>query len=414
MVDGALVVTGAGNFNAGTTYTILSATNGVGGTFSSTQFLFGNGAFADSQILYGSTEIQLLLLRNATMFATLAETPNQESVATTLDALNPLATGDLALAIDQLNLLAPSAAQNAFDQLTGEIYADLPAVEFENTTRYLSLVTERIRNNSCYSMACCSVDDDDDRFGKAPPWNTWVLGYGMGADVSGDDNASGIDYTLMGTAVGVDSDLDEFTSLGVAYGFTPFLIDRNSDRIDAETHQISVYANRLFGPQYLLGVVSFGRNDFEATRRIAFDDVNETAESEFSSGQFAFYAEAGGNRNLGDYFVQPLVGLQYVNVSQDAFDETGAGSLDLTLPKTTTDSLRSALGGRVARPYFTEWGGMVAPEIRAPLDARILERSAKYLSELRRRTRRGIHHSRRHARPRLPGVRRRNHRRAHP
>jgi outer membrane autotransporter protein len=214
-------------------------------------------------------------------------------------------------------------------------------------------------------MACCSVDDGDDRFEKAPPWNTWVLGYGMGGDVSSDGNAASVDYTLMGTAVGVDSDLDEFTSLGVAYGFTPFLIDRNSDRIDAETHQISAYANRRFGMQYLLGVVSFGRNDFEATRRIAFDGVNETAESEFSSGQFAFYVEAGGNRNLGSYFIQPLVGLQYVNVSQDAFDETGADSLNLTIPKSSADSLRSALGGRVARPFFTESGGMVAPELRA-------------------------------------------------
>lgn len=365
-IDGSLVVTGGGSFSAGTTYTILTAPNGVNGTFSNTLFLFGNGLYTNSQIIgYGSNELQLLVMRNPTMFASLADTPNQAAIATTLDTLNPLATGDRALVIDQLNLLAPPAARNAFDQLSGEIYADLPAVEFENTTRYLSLVTERIRNNSCYSLACCSIDDEEERFERAPPWNAWVLGYGMGGDISGDGNASGVDYTLMGTAIGVDSDLDEFTSLGVAYGFTPFLLDRSSDRADAEAHQISVYANRLFGQQYLLGVVSFGQNDFEVTRRIAFDGVNRTAESEFSSGQFAFYVEAGGNRNFGNYFLQPLIGLQYVNVSQDAFNETGADSLNLAIPKTTTDSLRSALGGRIARPFFTESGAMVTPEIRA-------------------------------------------------
>jgi autotransporter-associated beta strand protein len=72
-VDGALIITGAGNFDAGTIYTIVSTANGVSGTFSSRQFVFGSGAFEDSQIIYGSTEIQLLLLRNATTLANFAE-----------------------------------------------------------------------------------------------------------------------------------------------------------------------------------------------------------------------------------------------------------------------------------------------------------------------------------------------------
>ncbi len=366
-VDGALIITGAGNFNAGTTYTLLSTSNGVNGTFSSRQFLFGSGAFEDSQIIYGSTEIQLLLLRNATTLANLAETPNQVALATTLDTLNPLATGGLAVAIDQLNVLDPSAARNAFDQLSGEVYASLTAVEFENSTRYLTLLAERVRTSTFGSMGCCSIDDsgEDDRRETEPPWNGWILGYGMGGAVSSDGNAADVDYTLMGTAVGFDTDLDDYTTLGGAFGYTPFIMDRNHDRITAENYQWGVYGSRIFGPQYVLAAISFGHSDLEASRRIEYGQINQTAEADFGSNQFSMYVETGSHRNWGSYVLQPLVGLQYINVDRGTFQESGADALDLAFSKSNAGSLRSALGGRIARPYFANWGGLVAPEVRA-------------------------------------------------
>ncbi len=189
--------------------------------------------------------------------------------------------------------------------------------------------------------------------------------------MSSDANAAEVDYTLMGTAVGFDTDLDDYTTLGGAFGYTPFIIDRNQDRITAANYQWGVYGSRLFGPQYFLAAASFGHSDLEASRRIEYGQINRTAEADFGDNQFSLYVEAGSHRNWGSYVLQPLVGLQYINIDRGSFQESGADALDLALSKSNTDSLRSALGGRIAWPYFGRWGGLVAPEIRAPLDARV-------------------------------------------
>jgi outer membrane autotransporter protein len=278
-----------------------------------------------------------------------------------------LATGDFAFALDELNSLAAAEVPATLNQLSGEVYASLTAVEFENSTRYLTLLAERIRTSTFCSMGCCSIDDSesDDRCEQAPPWNGWILGYGMGGNVSSDGNASSVDYTFMGTAVGFDTDLDEFTTLGGAFGYTPFIMDRGQDRITAENYQWGVYGSRQFGPQYFLAAVSFGNSDLEASRRIEYGQINRTAEADFGDNQFSMYVELGGHRTWRHYVLQPLVGLQYVNIDRGGFQESGADSLDLALSKINTDSLRSALGGRIAWPYFSRWGGLVAPEIRA-------------------------------------------------
>jgi hypothetical protein len=105
-----------GNFAPLTTYTILTAMNGVTGTFSN---VVDNFAFLTPTLTYTPTSVLLTLTRNA-FFVSQAQTPNQRSVAATLDKA-PL-TNPLVLAV--LSQTAPGARQ-AFDALSGEIYASV-------------------------------------------------------------------------------------------------------------------------------------------------------------------------------------------------------------------------------------------------------------------------------------------------
>ena len=85
----------------------------------------------------------------------------------------------------------------------------------------------------------------------------------------------------------------------------------------------------------------------------------------YSSHQFAGYIEAGLNKLCGSFEVQPLVGLQYIYFNQSGFTETGAGALNLMVNSSSTNSLRSAVGARIALPYCNRRSTLIIPELRA-------------------------------------------------
>jgi fibronectin-binding autotransporter adhesin len=383
------VVAEAGNYASGTTYTILTATGGVTGTFTS---VIDNLAFIDPQLVYNANDVQLVLIRNATSFAFVGATPNQSAVAAELDVLTSSAGGDMVTVFDQLESLTALGAQNAFDQMTGEVYASLAAAEMANTTHYLTMVSDRARffqaNPIDYSppmaqavsepslvqqvayvqdvpSAYCSAD------GGCPDccaigWDGWIVGYGMSGEIDGNGNATGLDYSFWGTTVGVDRVVDG-TLLGAAFGYTPFDADRNEggDRLEADNYHVSLYGSANLGAAYTLGVVSYGHSDYDATRRIAFGAIDRTATANFDANEFSAYVETGLYRHVGAVVVQPLAGLQYINLERDGFTETGADALNLTVGRNSSNSFRGILGARVARPFMTESCRLIVPEVRA-------------------------------------------------
>jgi outer membrane autotransporter protein len=383
------VVGEPGNYASGTTYTILTAAGGVTGTFAS---VIDNLVFIDPQLVYNANDVQLVLIRNATSFAFVGATPNQSAVAAELDRLTSSAGGDMAVVFDQLESLTALGAQSAFDQMTGEVYASLAAAEMANTTHFLTMVSDRARyfqaNPIDYSPLLAQASSEPSVIqqvayvqdapgayysadGGCPAccgigWDGWIVGYGMGGEIDGDGNATGLDYSLWGTTVGIDRVVDG-TLLGAAFGYTPFDADRNSggDRLEAENYHLSLYGSADLGPAYTLGVVSYGHSDYDASRRIAFGALDRTATASFNANEFSAYVETGLYRHFGTIVVQPLAGLQYISLERDGFTETGADALNLTVDSNSSNSFRGILGARIARPFFTRSCRLIVPEVRA-------------------------------------------------
>jgi outer membrane autotransporter protein len=383
------VVAEAGNYASGTTYTILNATGGVTGTFAS---VIDNLVFLDPQLVYNPNAVQLVLIRNATPFSFVGATPNQSAVAAELDLLNVSAGGDMATVINQIEALSTAGAQAAFNQMTGEIYASLGAAELANTTHYLTMVSDRaryfmanpiefsspvaqtVREPSLVQQVAYVQQSPSPLYsadGGAAPccnigWDGWIVGYGMGGQIDDNGNATGLDYSFWGTTVGIDRVVDG-TMLGAVFGYTPFDADRNDgrDNIDAQNYHASVYGSKTFGTAYALGVLSYGHSDYDASRRVVFGAIDRTAVASFDANEFSTYAEAGLYRHLGAVQVQPLVGLQYINLDRNGFTETGADALNLAVGRNSSNSFRGILGARVARPFLTESCHLIVPEVRA-------------------------------------------------
>jgi outer membrane autotransporter protein len=383
-----------GEYQTGTTYTILTAAGGVTGAFAS---VLDNMVFVDTQLVYNPNDVQLVLFRNSTSYDFVGATANQRAVAAELQALSTSASGDFAQVVAQIQTLTALGAQTAFDQMTGEIYGSIAAAEMANTTHYLTMISDRARyiqnarydqptllaqatpsptpNQSSPIQQVSYVQESPSPAWSADGgcvdccgigWDGWIVGYGMEGGIGSDGNATGLDYSFWGTTLGVDRVVDG-TMVGAAFGYTPFDADRNAgvDHIEAENYHFSLYGSTNFESSYALGVVSYGHSDYDATRRIAFGGINRVAEADFDSDEFSAYAEAGLYRYVGQVVVQPLAGVQFINLDRDGFRETGAGDLNLALGRTSSNSLRGVLGARIARPFLTHSCHTIVPEIRA-------------------------------------------------
>lgn len=126
-----------GTYDPTSTYTILSADEGVDGTFDGVSSDF---AFLDPSLSYTANDVLLSLVRNNVDFADAGETPNQIATAEGLESLG--FGDDLYDAIVQLD--APTALE-AFDQLSGEIHASAVTGLIEDSRHIRSAANDRLR-----------------------------------------------------------------------------------------------------------------------------------------------------------------------------------------------------------------------------------------------------------------------------
>ncbi len=332
------VVAEPGSYVAGTSFTILTA-GGVSGQFSVLNYNFLN---MQPMLVYESNLVRIVLVRPPTHFAAIADTFNQRSVGTELDALNPLATGQMAFTIDQLVALSPAGQRIGLDQLSGELHATAATVALDNTGYLLQLVSDRIRLGPLPEDGC-----GDGR--SESRWRTWFLGVGQGGLLHSDGNAGLVNYTFAATTLGVETTLDEGLRAGVWLAYGPAAANRNGDRLDLDTGYAGLYGVRQIGPSYLMGTVSYWHGDFSTRRHIAFGDVAEAPRASYGGDGLAAYLEQGYAFDFGDWSVRPLIGLQYMNLAQSGYHEHGGGELDLIGPGRSLDSLRSVCGARLVR-----------------------------------------------------------------
>jgi uncharacterized protein with beta-barrel porin domain len=383
------VVLDPGVYTSGRHYTVLTATGGVTGSYSTT-ILPSPGAALTFALEYEPNEIELFINSG---FSHVAQTPNQLAVAKALDLSSGTASGDYGTVISQLQTLNSAQLQGAFNQLAGDIYPSISSIELQTTTAWMQLLSNRLAQQLRPVAIGGAAEETSPQAGVAsgekyeadvrlvsyqssdgqqrvaprlvirqvsntPRWTGWTQGYGLGGSVAGNGNAGGLSYGLGGSLVGVDRWLDDNTLVGVMGGYAGSSLGDRLDGAHASINggQVGLYQLHRRGRFYVSNIDAFSGDNYRVTRPVDFGAIDRTARGASFGNQWAHYTETGLTLGSGRMRLQPFTGLQYIYLDQRGYSETGAGSLDLTTSSQHVNSVRGAFGGRIYSE--TIWHGV--------------------------------------------------------
>ena len=347
-----------GDYLTGSTYTFLTATDGV--TVNTAPLYTDNIDMRRIIQVAGANTLGFKILRDVP-FATIGQTPNEISFGTYFDTVktNP----DLQQIRNELDLLPDeSDVQPAMNQLVGDVYGSLPIVGVQNTSHMLRLLSQQMGSGS---GAC---------------FDGWVLGYGLSGEVDSDGNAVGLDNSVDGVAFGVSRLLNDCgcKRVGLFGGYGNMSIDTTAptQSANADNAMLGGFLHSRDGCHYYLLAGAAGYDDLKTSRQINFGGINRIARGDFEGNQAAAYLERGWDLCWGRTRLRPLGSLQYIYLHQEGFTETGAGAASLTVASLNVHSLRSSVGGHLDWDYCTTRGNIVSPHVRVAWQHEYLDTNA--------------------------------------
>jgi autotransporter-associated beta strand protein len=391
-LNGALQVTPLNGFapSFGQTFSILTAGEGVSGTFASFSAPDLPGPLF-YQPLYAPHGVAIMA---AEPLANFAATANQRVVAATLDrirtdpdpalqnvlgALYPAeVTGGVPGALDRLT------PQNVFSQtLFGRLFADVLADQFAGRAGALrggatGFVAAPARFDlghgslgNLFEVAQANQLAAADGGPGLIPADSRLGGFISGQFVFGDrtftSSETGRGFTAGGVTLGLDYRLDAVSAIGVGGSYFTGDTSVAGGTTNARGGAISLYGTTGAGPLYLDGFASGGFTDYDTTRQFNSSGVSMTATGA-PSGRFAAFGGDSGYRfeqPAGQGLVRwgPVGEFRFNNVAIDGYTERGFGALSSHVQGRDATSVQTGLGAEAAIDMPTTLG-LLTPRLR--------------------------------------------------
>ncbi|SDU33135.1 autotransporter domain-containing protein [Stappia sp. ES.058] len=323
-----------------TSYTILTGTGGVFGSFDSVTESF---AFLDAALVYQPNAVVLELTRNSTDFASQARTANQLAVATSLD--NPALSASLFGAL--IGLDAPSA-RAAYDSLSGEIHASLPAMFVTESARLRETVARRIARGFA-GLAREAVPSTEQK----PLTNLQIWGQVQGtyATFNGNGNAARLSSGSGGGLFGLESSPTQDVRLGLLAGFgrSTASVDKRGSSATADSFTLGAYGTVRSGALRLQAGASQSWHQVSTSRHVAFGGIDETVTADYGSRTAQAFADLSYRFDTPWLGLEPFAGLAMVHHHAGAVEETG--SVDVALSGKASSQIfgSSNLGMRLSK-----------------------------------------------------------------
>jgi outer membrane autotransporter protein len=354
-----------GSYAPSTTYTVITAAGGVSGTFSGVTSSF---AFLKPSLSYDAKNVYLTL---ATDFALNAPNGNQSSVGSALNAVGGQANGDLLTVLNALAFLSPSQAGTVLASISGQSYAGFSTAMAQNASMFMNNVASQAGSagsgNRVMLAEACDIACDS----TSPAlWGAWGGAVGGLGTIGAGQSVGAITYNSGGFAGGLDRRFSDNFLAGVTVGYTTGTqwISGLDGRATSDTVQAGLYGSFTQGAVYLDGLAGYAYSYNQSWRNILIPGLaTRTAQGQTSAGQFYGQLETGYRFELGgdaEAYVTPFIRVQGYTATQNAFTETGAGSLDLSVASQTTNSVRSVLGAVVSANMDMGWRGPLAGQLR--------------------------------------------------
>jgi len=334
------VLAGGGDYASSTRYTILTA-NALTGRFSG---VTSNLSFLDPSLLYDAQNVYLILERNETLFADVAQTANQQVVAGALGALPT----DNALFLDVLNQTEAGARQ-AFDALSGEIHASVGGALLDEGRHVRDAVMGRLvqasyNGTGLGSGGPQSVSADPnagmmmlgygskDLGAYAEPLPVkegptfWTQGFGSWANFDGNGNAASLDRDMGGFISGVDAAVMPGWRAGIAAGYSYTGLDQDArlSSANVDAYHLVLYGSGKVNRFNLRGGGAWSWQDIETSRNVVFPGFSEFEEASYDGDRGQIFGEIAYPVVLhSSIAMEGFSGLAYVHQETDGFTESG-------------------------------------------------------------------------------------------
>ncbi len=350
------------------TYTILQATGGLSGNFSS---VTSSSPFLLPSLSYDANNVYLTLQIGG--FATAALTPQQQAVASVLDNTAAAATGDYATVLGALAALSPAQVQPILTALSGTNYAGFSSAMVQGAQFFMNNFASQATGGGPSGSArvalaeACDVACDE---AATPRWGAWGGAVGGLGTIGAGTPQGAVTYNAGGFAAGLDRAFTENFRAGVTLGYSGGTqwVSGFSGQGNSDTVLAGLYGNYASGPFYADGLIGYAYSNNRMTRQILIPGLAaRTAFGQTGANQFFGQLETGYSFDIGtgaDAFIKPFARVQAYTGTQNGFSETGAQSLNLSVAQQTTNSLRSVIGAQLGASMDMGWRDRLAMRFR--------------------------------------------------
>ena len=350
-----------------TSYTILSSTGGVSGSFASVS---SSSPFLLPALSYTADDVVLTLTIGG--FRAAAQNPVQAAVGGALDSSVLQASGDYAEVLGDLARASPTQVPALLTSLSGMNYSGFANSMVQTAQLFMSNFsdmaggTARGQHKVALAAACevaCDITEP-------APWTAWGGGLGGLGTVGAGAGLGGVTYNVAGFAGGLDRHLADSFLAGVTVGYATGSqwVSGFSGQGFSNTVQAGLYGSFLQGPIYLDGIVGYAYSGNQLSRSINIPGMaGRTAHGQTRANQVFGQGEGGWRVELGghaDAYITPFARLQAYTGTQGAFTESGAQSLSLRVAAQTTRSLRTVLGAQIGGAIDLGWRDKLAAQLR--------------------------------------------------
>ena len=377
LIQGTLEVTLLTGVGSPSSFTIVEA-----GT------LDGAPAFSNSSLFFDITVNQLggdLILdvvRNENTFEDFATNRNQASVARSLDIERAAPTADLTAVIDAIE--AASAVPDAYDILGGEQISQFATARLELGEWLDRSLQSRLREQSdalrlpptgsAGGLPAVSSGDE--------PLDTafWLEPFGVFGNIDGRRGAHDTDYTLAGTALGVDLTPLAGTRLGAAllYGHTRLGYASLSGNGEAHSYLGALYGGWSNDWLRIDLTSRVGYSDMETRRGIDIGTLQRTARADFAGLDVGGRLEVGAKLLRSDrYLLEPFVSFGYTHLERGQVHESGADSVNIHASREKLDSIKVGAGLRARAIFRLDENLLLIPELHGEWSQQLADRDRR-------------------------------------
>ncbi|OKH88167.1 hypothetical protein LF95_16030 [Thalassospira sp. TSL5-1] len=195
----------------------------------------------------------------------------------------------------------------------------------------------------------------------------WGQFLGGSSHLAGSSDNDGFTSKSFGLTSGFDHMITPNLLGGVALSWLRSWTDGSNDSSGStqrlDSYQLTAYSTYRLGRLSLDGQAGFGWNHFDQKRNVSF--LGQTAGADYDGQQYMARARAGYDFSVGaNTTLTPFASLRWIHARNESYDETGAGSANLSVDAQNSDVVTQELGTRAQWQFDTAYGTLT-PEISA-------------------------------------------------